>query len=93
MAAAAPRISIVSFPNGPPVLVARSFASVRDLAAAIVVAVPVHLRPAHAGPPPPQDSLPVAERAAAEVLSLPMGPHLFEDDQHRVVAALVDAVG
>ena len=37
--------------------------------------------------------LPVAERLAAEVLSLPMGPHLPLDDADRVAAAVRDAVG
>jgi dTDP-4-amino-4,6-dideoxygalactose transaminase len=37
-------------------------------------------------------SLPVAERAASEVLSLPMHPHLTVADQERVARALIEAV-
>ncbi|HEU0132124.1 MAG TPA: DegT/DnrJ/EryC1/StrS family aminotransferase [Mycobacteriales bacterium] len=36
-------------------------------------------------------SLPVAERLAAEVLSLPMGPHLSDADVDAVIAAVRDA--
>jgi len=36
-------------------------------------------------------SLPVAERLAAEVLSLPMGPHLSDADVDAVIAAVGDA--
>jgi dTDP-4-amino-4,6-dideoxygalactose transaminase len=36
-------------------------------------------------------SLPIAERLAAEVLSLPMGPHLSDADVEAVVAAVRDA--
>jgi dTDP-4-amino-4,6-dideoxygalactose transaminase len=35
--------------------------------------------------------LPVADRLAAEVLSLPIGPHLSLTDQGHVVRAVVDA--
>jgi dTDP-4-amino-4,6-dideoxygalactose transaminase len=38
-------------------------------------------------------TLPVAERLADEVLSLPMGPHLSPDDADRVAEAVRDAVG
>jgi dTDP-3-amino-3,4,6-trideoxy-alpha-D-glucose transaminase len=37
--------------------------------------------------------LPVAERLADDVLSLPMGPHLPLDDVDRVAAAVREAVG
>jgi dTDP-4-amino-4,6-dideoxygalactose transaminase len=37
--------------------------------------------------------LPVAERLADEVLSLPMGPHLPLDDAERVAAAVREAIG
>jgi dTDP-4-amino-4,6-dideoxygalactose transaminase len=37
--------------------------------------------------------LPVAERLADEVLSLPMGPHLALEDAERVVVAVRDAIG
>ncbi|HET9051071.1 MAG TPA: DegT/DnrJ/EryC1/StrS family aminotransferase, partial [Candidatus Dormibacteraeota bacterium] len=38
-------------------------------------------------------SFPVAERAAASVLSLPLFPGITADQQERVVAALSDALG
>jgi dTDP-3-amino-3,4,6-trideoxy-alpha-D-glucose transaminase len=37
--------------------------------------------------------LPVAERLAGEVLSLPIGPHLAIEDAERVAAAVREAVG
>ena len=51
--------------------------------------VPVHLQPAYRGRLPGGDSLPRTERAARDVLSLPMYPELT-DEQH---AAVVAAVG
>lgn len=53
--------------------------------------VPVHLSPAYAGPRWPQGSLPVTERLAATVLSLPIGPHLGPAHVDRVVAAVLRA--
>ncbi|PXY36305.1 DegT/DnrJ/EryC1/StrS family aminotransferase [Prauserella flavalba] len=50
--------------------------------------VPPHRAPAYAGHPHARTRLPVAERFAAEVLSLPLGPHL--SGKH--VACVVDAV-
>lgn len=52
--------------------------------------VPCHRLPVYAASAP---ALPVAERLAAEVLSLPMGPYLAEEDQARVIDALVAALG
>ena len=50
--------------------------------------VPPHRQPAFAGTALADVRLPVAERLAREVLSLPMGPHLTEEHQERVVAAV-----
>ncbi|MFC5753884.1 DegT/DnrJ/EryC1/StrS family aminotransferase [Actinomadura rugatobispora] len=50
--------------------------------------VPVHLSPAYASPDRPAGSLPLAERLAAEVLSLPIGPHLSGREVDAVVAAV-----
>jgi dTDP-3-amino-3,4,6-trideoxy-alpha-D-glucose transaminase len=47
-----------------------------------------HRSPAFADAGLPAGSLPLAERAAAEVLSLPMGPHLPADQVSRVIAAV-----
>ena len=48
---------------------------------------PPHRQPAFAS----AVSLPIAERLAAEVLSLPMGPHLSDADVDAVIAAVRDA--
>jgi dTDP-3-amino-3,4,6-trideoxy-alpha-D-glucose transaminase len=50
--------------------------------------LPPHRQPAYAGTAAASAHLPAADRAAAEVLSLPMGPHL--DD--RAVDVVVDAL-
>lgn len=50
--------------------------------------VPVHLQPAYRGRLAPEGALPVTERVAREVLSLPMYPQLGEDDVARVAAAV-----
>ena len=52
--------------------------------------VPPHRQPAFAHTPLAAAHLPVADRLAAEVLSLPMGPHLRDDQQDRVIAAVRD---
>lgn len=49
-------------------------------------------QPAFAGLAAARAPLPEADRAAAEVLSLPMGPHLTADEVGRVVAAVRRAV-
>ena len=64
----------------------------RDLAAAgistaVYYPVPLHLQGVHAGLPYGQGSLPHAERAASECLSLPMFPGLTALQVERVVAA------
>lgn len=53
--------------------------------------VPLHLQPAFAGNARP-GSLPVTERAADRILSLPMFPEMEDADVDRVVAALSQAV-
>ncbi|GAA2249318.1 DegT/DnrJ/EryC1/StrS family aminotransferase [Kitasatospora cystarginea] len=50
---------------------------------------PNHLQPAFA---PWHRSLPVTEQAGQEILSLPFHQHMTEDDVHRVVAALEQAL-
>jgi dTDP-4-amino-4,6-dideoxygalactose transaminase len=49
--------------------------------------LPLHLQPAFAEPTP-RPALPVAERAAAEVLSLPLQPELTDEQATRVVEAV-----
>lgn len=50
--------------------------------------IPPHMQVAYADLGIAPQSLPLARQLAAEVLSLPMGPHLSPEDAHRVVEAL-----
>ena len=54
--------------------------------------IPLHLQPAFASSRHRQGSLPVAERLAAEVMSLPMGPDLTGDMQQAIVDQLVSVL-
>lgn len=65
----------------------------RGVATAIHYPTPVHLTAAYAGLGLPAGSFPVAERAAGQILSLPMFPHLSEQQQSVVADALRSAVG
>ena len=49
---------------------------------------PPHLQPAYAELAIARGQLPIAERIHEEVLSLPMGPHLSDDDVDAVIAAV-----
>jgi dTDP-3-amino-3,4,6-trideoxy-alpha-D-glucose transaminase len=51
--------------------------------------VPPHRQPAFAGTPLSDHAQPGADTLAREVLSLPMGPHLSDADQDRVIAAVM----
>lgn len=53
---------------------------------------PVHLTDAYAGLGYRRGQFPVAEAAAERILSLPMFPHLLEEQQERVAASLARAV-
>lgn len=54
---------------------------------------PIHLQPAYAGRViVPDGGLPVTEGAAKEILSLPMHPHLTEDEQDRVCEVILKTV-
>jgi dTDP-4-amino-4,6-dideoxygalactose transaminase len=50
--------------------------------------VPVHLQPAFGDLGHAPGEFPVTEKAAGEILSLPMFPHITEEQQERVAAAL-----
>ncbi|MGW4160273.1 DegT/DnrJ/EryC1/StrS family aminotransferase [Streptomyces sp. NPDC004788] len=54
---------------------------------------PVHLTPAYRELGYGRGDFPHAERAAAEILSLPLFPQITHDQQRQVVAALVNALG
>ncbi len=51
--------------------------------------VPLHLHPAFSGCGLKRGALPRAERAAKEVVSLPMGPYLTEPEVSRVASAIL----
>jgi dTDP-4-amino-4,6-dideoxygalactose transaminase len=59
---------------------------------AIHYPTPMHLQPAFASLGQTIGSLPVAERAAGEILSLPMYPEMAMGDVDRVCSALADAM-
>lgn len=50
--------------------------------------IPPHLSGAYRDRAWQQGSFPIAERNASQVLSLPMGPHLTEDQQDQVIEAI-----
>lgn len=54
--------------------------------------VPVHLTGAYASLGHGRGDFPVAERAADRILSLPMYPHLTDEDQERIVTTLAASV-
>jgi dTDP-4-amino-4,6-dideoxygalactose transaminase len=55
---------------------------------AVYYAKPLHSQSAYRDYPAAGNGLPVCDRLASEVLSLPMHPYLDEDTQDRIVAAL-----
>ncbi|HEX2135053.1 MAG TPA: DegT/DnrJ/EryC1/StrS aminotransferase family protein [Microvirga sp.] len=70
---------------------------VADLAAegiptAVYYPKPLHRQTAYKGYPVAGDGLPVSERLAAQVVSLPMHPYLTEELQDRIVAAVKNAL-
>lgn len=65
----------------------------RGVAAGVHYAVPVHLQSAYRGRIAGSESLPETERAAREVLSLPMYPELDPEAVEIVVGALAAAPG
>ncbi|MCX6502867.1 MAG: DegT/DnrJ/EryC1/StrS family aminotransferase [Microbacterium sp.] len=62
------------------------------IGAGIHYPTPVHLTEAYAGLGYRRGQFPVAEAAAERILSLPMFPHLLEDQQQRVAASLARAI-
>ena len=69
----------------------RAFMSSRDIPTAVHYPLPLHQQPAYAAACAGQQ-FPIAEKVAQRVISLPMHAYLKEEDQHRVVTALRDAV-
>jgi dTDP-4-amino-4,6-dideoxygalactose transaminase len=72
----------------------RAALQARGIGTNIHYPVPIHLQPAYRGRIAISASgLARTERAAGEILSLPMYPQLSEDDIARVVGAVRDAIG
>lgn len=59
---------------------------------AVYYPTPLHRQPAYRGFPTSPTGMPVSEELARDVLSLPIHPYLTEDDQQRVIDALIGAV-
>ncbi|HOG45616.1 MAG TPA: DegT/DnrJ/EryC1/StrS family aminotransferase [Anaerolineae bacterium] len=66
------------------------FLAARGVQTGIHYPVPVHLQPAYSRLGCGPGALPVTERLAAEILSLPMFPELSADDAGRVAAAVCE---
>lgn len=64
----------------------------RGISTGVYYPRPLHLQPAYAQLPRPATGLPVSERLAREVLSIPMHPYLDEVTQDRIVATIREAV-
>ena len=71
--------------------VAKHLAS-RGIASSVFYPVPLHLQPAYASLGGKTGQLPVAERAAHEVLSLPLYPEMTNEQIDRVADSLIEAL-
>lgn len=66
----------------------KNFLSEKEIGTGIHYPMPIHLQKAYLGKLKGADYLRVTERAANEILSLPMYPELTESDANKVIAAI-----
>jgi dTDP-4-amino-4,6-dideoxygalactose transaminase len=64
----------------------------RGIATTVYYPVPLHLQPMYASLDHKRGDFPVSEKAADEVLSLPLYPELTPEQVERVAGAIIEAV-